>query len=429
VKLAYADASRDYRAMQTEARTATAPLAIAESAAPLVMEEADARAAAEHRLQETLAASERAALALPPSNLALEPGDLIRLENRPWRIVRLSGRFRREAEVIRDSAAPRGTPLSLAEGTLGALPAVYGLPLAILLDTHGPQGPGLYAAAAADPWPGALALYAEGPGGMDRLATLDARATAGETVSALTAAPPHRLDRTGSLDVRLDFGTLSSVTIRAMLDGANVAAIEVAASTWEVIQFANAALAGPSTWRLSHLLRGQAGTEHNISASLAPGARFVLLDGAAARLGLAPDTEHHLRLGPAHLPWDDPAFARIAITVSGDSVLPWAPAHARAARAPNGDIALQWIRRARDPAGRWTSGEPPLGEDAERYQLHIFDRETLKRTVETGTPSFLYTAAMQAADFAAPPPALTLRLAQVSPVNGPGPARLFTLTL
>jgi hypothetical protein len=264
---------------------------------------------------------------------------------------------------------------------------------------------------------------------MVRIATLDARATLGETVAPLPAAPPHRVDSTNTLDVRLDFGALASASTRAMLDGANVAALETAPGQWEVIQFAAAQLIGPDTWRLSRLLRGQAGTEPRIAATLLPGARFVLIDGAARLLGLAPDTQHRLRLGPSHLPWDDPAFAEIAITPSGDSALPWTPAHARATRAPNGDLALAWIRRARDPVGRWTAGEPPLGEDAERYRLELLDGPMPKRTIETREPAFLWTAAMQAADFATPPAALTLRIAQISPVNGPGPARLFTLPL
>ena len=46
----------------------------------------------------------------------------------------------------------------------------------------------------------------------------------------------------------------------------------------------------------------------------------------------------------------------------------------------------------------------------------------MKRSVEVTEPSFVYTAAMQTADFGAPQWNVSIRVAQISPVYGPGVA-------
>jgi len=99
----------------------------------------------------------------------------------------------------------------------------------------------------------------------------------------------------------------------------------------------------------------------------------------------------------------------------------------QAARA-GGDLVLSWVRRARDDAGSWSELEVALGEEAERYRLEILDGAAVKRRVETDAPGFLYTAAMQAADWggAAAAP-LSVRVAQISPRFGAGAARAAEL--
>ncbi len=75
-------------------------------------------------------------------------------------------------------------------------------------------------------------------------------------------------------------GTLASVDDLRLLGGSNLAAIRNADGEWEVIQFREAVLIAPSTYRLSRLLRGQAGTAGAMRVAVAAGAPFVLLDGA-----------------------------------------------------------------------------------------------------------------------------------------------------
>jgi hypothetical protein len=51
------------------------------------------------------------------------------------------------------------------------------------------------------------------------------------------------------------------------------------------------------------------------------------------------------------------------------------------------------------------------------------------RTVETLTPSYLYTLAQQAADFGAPPASLRVRVAQLRASGEPGLNKELTIPL
>ena len=77
----------------------------------------------------------------------------------------------------------------------------------------------------------------------------------------------------------------------------------------------------------------------------------------------------------------------------------------------------------------WETVEVPLGEDEERYRLEVLDAPggDPVRTVEVTSPAFLYTAAMQTADFGSAQWNVSIRVAQISPSYGPGvPAEQLT---
>jgi hypothetical protein len=70
----------------------------------------------------------------------------------------------------------------------------------------------------------------------------------------------------------------------------------------------------------------------------------------------------------------------------------------------------------------------PLSEDAEAYRLEILDAlgGTVLRTVDLTTPAYLYTAAMQTADFGETVWNVPMRVAQISAIYGAGtPAELL----
>ena len=95
--------------------------------------------------------------------------------------------------------------------------------------------------------------------------------------------------------------------------------------------------------------------------------------------------------------------------------------HLQGKRDPStGDWNLLWIRRTRMGGDSWESVEVPLAEEIEAYRLEILDGGDVVRSVDLDAPTFLYTAAMQIADFGSTQWNVTIRVAQVSQVYGAG---------
>ncbi len=93
-----------------------------------------------------------------------------------------------------------------------------------------------------------------------------------------------------------------------------------------------------------------------------------------------------------------------------------------------GDLAIAWTRRTRIGGDQWEASDVPLGEAFERYALDILDGATVKRTLTVSSPAATYAAADQTADFGGPAPSpLSVRVAQVSEIFGPGQPCAATL--
>ncbi|HEX7775159.1 MAG TPA: hypothetical protein VF449_01370, partial [Parvibaculum sp.] len=219
----------------------------------------------------------------------------------------------------------------------------------------------------------------------------------------------------------------------AVLGGANAAALETPEGEFEVIQFRDAALTAPSTYVLSGLLRGQAGTEAAMCAPLAAGARFVLLDGAISEIGMS-DAERGLArvwaYGPAPKPLDDVSYVRETRSFKGIGLRPFSPVHVKAARAAGGDIALTWTRRTRTGGDSWEGTDVPLGEESEAYEVDIVSGGVAIRTLSASTPAATYVAASQTADFGSTSfTTLTVRVVQISRAFGRGTIREATLNV
>jgi hypothetical protein len=101
--------------------------------------------------------------------------------------------------------------------------------------------------------------------------------------------------------------------------------------------------------------------------------------------------------------------------------------HLRATRAAEG-VTLTWIRRTRVNGDSW-SGEVPLGEQSEAYEVDILDGMDVVRTLSASQPSVLYAAADELADFGAPQSSLSVRVVQLSATVGRGFAAEAVLTM
>jgi hypothetical protein len=402
-----------------------------------VLSYAVASGLADTMLQDTWAGREAVSLVLPQRALALEPADVVTLDvdgdARTLLVTRIedAGLRRIEARTI-DPDVLSATPVTATRtltppvAVTGVRPEVTLLDLPLLTGTEPGYAPRV--AAFVTPWPGAIALsIGTAATGFAPRQILERRAVMGELTEALPLGPVARWDRANSISVRLYGGAIAGEPELAVLNGANAAAIGTAETGFEVVQFATATLVGPRTWRLEGLLRGQAGPGDVMAAGHDAGARFVLLDRAVVPLDLSAAESAlglTLRAGAARAVYDPDTFVDVPIIAARRGLKCLAPVHAQAVRDTGGDVTITWIRQTRIGGDAWEPVEVPLGETSEAYRLAIYDGVTLRRTLAVTEPRAVYSAAMQAADFGAPPSTISISINQVSPTDGLG----FTLT-
>lgn len=438
-KVRFLSLEDDYQQAVAEARRLTgASGRVAQADIAVVLDDALARPIAETWLFEAWAARERASFALPPSALAIEPGDVVTIaagnRTRPLRIIDISSHGMREmearsidADVYDRVALPSRTPPPQPPVQIGS-PALAFLDLPLMPGQVLPEAG--FVAAAQVPWPGSVALYMSPlTSGYQLKALTNVAATMGVTETALAPGPEGRIDRATRLRVKLMRGALSSADLVTTLAGANVAAVRNAGGAWEVIQFLNAELVGTLTYELSGLLRGQGGTEGAMASAVAAGASFVLLDNAVTAVPLSLGELHlpfNWRYGPGNRGIGDASYVTATHSYRGIGLRPLSPARVKANRS-SGDIAISWIRRTRIGGDSWEVTDVPLGETDERYEVDVLSGTTVKRTLVSTVPTVTYTSAQQTADFGSVQASVDIAVHQVSGVYGRGAARAATV--
>ena len=438
-KLAYVNSAGDYRQAIAEARRLAAGSGrIAQADLAIAMTPDQAAQIAETWLYETWTARERARFTLPPSRLAVEPGDTLAIRSggraRAFRVTEINEHGEREIEALAiDVAIYRPTSATGRRVRLGS-PPVAGLPLVEFLDLPLLRGDEAeetgYVAAIQTPWPGGVAFYSSPEAtGFKVAAIVPAPATAGVLLDAMPSGPAGRLDKATSVRVLLDRGELTSASRLAMLGGANVAAVRHAAGEWELVQFETATLVAAGTYALSGFLRGQAGTEKAMIDGFTAGSRFVLIDAAVTPVELS-TSEIGLpltwRYGPSDRDLGEESYASQVHRFRGVGRRPLSPVHVRGRRTA-GDLQLTWIRRTRIGGDTWDTLEVPLGEESERYEIDVLSGAAVVRTIVTETPLAVYSQAQQLADFGAAQSAIDLRIHQVNAAWGRGCAASATV--
>ena len=440
-----AHADEDYDSALVEARRiTTGAVRVTAESFPVAVAPEEAERRCRRALMETWTARERASFALPPSRLALDPGDVVIFSDgtaTEFRLTRIADGLARRIEAVRQDREVYDLSPGAQRAAAVARSVPLGAPQLVVLDlphltsTHTPPRPLI--AVDADPWPGTVAvLRSPETSGWASFATITRRARIGTLVSDLPAGPVWRWDRGAVLEIDLPWGQLESVTDLQLFGGANAFAVESAAGTWEILQARDVTLVAPGRYRLTTLLRGQRGTEHAIGNPAPAGARVVVLDKAVAELPFTAGEiglPWNLAVGPGTRPVSDPSYKTLSLTPSGASLRPFAPVHLGARSEPLGDITLTWTRRSRNPAAdSWEATEVPLLDQPEAWEVDILDGATVKRTLTAGTATFTYSTADQIADWGAalaPGTALTIRVAQLSPSLGRGIPAEATITL
>ena len=232
-------ADEEYDAMSVEARRATgAALRVTSETFAIATPAGDAERRCRRALLEEWVGRETASFRLPPSRLALDPGDVVRLDHdgrlAALRLTSVADAGARAIEAVRTDASAYGlapgsdrsprvsrrwstgrrrSRSSTCRSSARASPA------------HQPL-----AAVHAVPWPGRIAAWTSpGEDGFTLATTLGRPARMGRLVSPLYAGPTSRFDLGNVAIVDLAYGTLASVTDLALFAGANALAVEASA--------------------------------------------------------------------------------------------------------------------------------------------------------------------------------------------------------
>ncbi|MFC7053809.1 glycoside hydrolase/phage tail family protein [Hansschlegelia quercus] len=432
LKLRYLDPDADYRQSAVDARRlAGEGKAVAEVSLALALDADEAQALADGMLIEASVARERGEWALPPSRLALEPGDLVRFSAHGrtmlMRLDSVGEEFARPVKATRADPDAREVERVVAERRPPGDPARAAAPVFEVLDlplltgdepAHAPR-----LAAYGKPWTPVAVYRSENVESFLLDQVLASPATIGRLTAPLGAHPSGRFDRTNALEVEIGPDrVLESRAEEAVLAGGNVAAVRGASGAWEVLQFLDAELVGAGRWRLTGLLRGQAGTEDAIGAD--EGAAFVLIDQRTPPAGLGSGALGRLvtwRAGPATKPRNDATYVETAVPIGGRGLLPYAPVRLTAQRdAGTGDVTLEWTRRTRIGGDDFDIREVRLGEETEAYEISILSDGALVRTAETPSPRYVYAHVAQQEDFGGLPASLAFTVRQLSAEAGLG---------
>jgi hypothetical protein len=435
VHLAFTSSEWDYRpASALSRRLEGATRRLAEGEVALVTHGAAAQHAADVWLQDLWVARERISFLLRPGFVDLEVGDVIRVPIagtlRMFRVLRIAEQGARKVEAraidlsIFDHRVQRSQEAALSAPVLPGVPHVEILDLALARE----DVPVLqYVAAFADPWPGALSLYVRNGGGFVFFGSVTRCAIMGETLDAVSPGPVGRFDLATSFRVSLRGGAPASVSDDDLLAGRNMLALQGGDGRWELIGFGRADLVDAGVWNISRLLRGFGGEEDLAARLLPAGAKVVMVDEALVPLAQGLDRlgiKQSFRIGPHKRDYADATYLPFDAMASALSLKPYAPVRATGRRGPEG-VHISFLRRTRRNGDNWEGLEVPLGEDSEAYVVDVLAGTQVKRSLSCNTPSVLYFAQQELADFGAAQSVLSLRIAQVSAAVGRG----FDLTV
>lgn len=244
-----------------------------------------------------------------------------------------------------------------------------------------------------------------------------------------TSLPPSsisgRWTNDAFLDVRLFVGQLFSTDEINVLSGVNALAAQSQSGGWEILQFANAELIAENTWRLSKLLRGQAGTEVEAESGTAFGSDIILLNAAVVPLVLNGGdigAELNWQIGPFGSELGGAEFTSATYTPGYRGFQPFRPVHLNVATANAGALTIDWIRRDRLNSDDWGAVEFPMSEDSENYLVSFSNMSGQRIEFPVSEPQAVVTAAQLAASFGSQEQTVSVSVAQISATHGAGPA-------
>lgn len=426
--ITYADPARDYQDTVQHARRFQAgqrARSLREVRVPVILTADQARQLAEQSLHEAWVSRTSYKLLAPYRWTTLDPGDVITtLQAGRTSLLRIQQVQNGANGILDITAVAYDRHIYTASMSVGAVAdAITAQTLTMLaptglflLDTHllrdVDEGSGYYLAMAPQGggnWHGATAFSSVDGNAWRSEDTLTSAVDYGSTLTALAVGSPYVIDYGHTVDVRMARGALSSISEAELINGFNAALLGN-----EIVQWQTATPLDATSWRLSNLLRGRRGTEWAIPDHAA-GERFIVLTTAALRreeMGLSEVGTSRMYRGVTMntdmLTTTGQAFVNTALGLKCYSV-----DHVHGTRNPAQDLTVTWTRRTR-LGGLWVDGrDVPLGESTgEHYEIDVMDGATVVRTLESTTPSVVYTASAQTTDFGSPQSTVTVTIFQ-----------------
>jgi hypothetical protein len=403
---------------------------------PLVLDRELGQTIANRLFSNAKVARDEVKFALPPSNLDIALGDYISIGESPftYRVDRIEDFGARLVEGVRvergvyDAVSGNGLSREPVPVPTETTPHFAFLDLPLLKGSEAAHAP--HFAATAVPWGNGVAVYnSSSVDGFSLNTVSEIPAVFGDTLSVLPRSETMRWDRGDGVLVKFS-GDIQARGELDVLNGANAAAIRFEQGDWEVFQFSGADLQADGSYRLTDLLRGQAGTEWVMPEEWPIGSEIVILGEGVGQIELAETArglERNYRIGPARKPVSNEGYVQVTETFDGVGLRPYTPVHLRRGSDGIGGVQVNWIRRTRIDGDNWQSFEVPLGEDLERYHLRVWKEGNLLRETETTEPAWNYTAGEIATDGANG--AVDIEVAQLSGRFGIGPYNRMTVNV
>ena len=257
----------------------------------------------------------------------------------------------------------------------------------------------------------------DGGGTWSYVGQVTQNAVVGTTITVLPPGNSVTWDEASTVDVTLSHGTLESRPAGDVLNYFNAALIGA-----EIVQFKQASLIAANTYRLSGLLRGRLGTEHEVDRHIA-NEPFLMLNSLQSIS--FPTSEWHMdklyRIGPSTLPITDEKYRDYTVNLNGLGARPYSVCHVSGFKDGTGSLTVSWVRRAR-MNGDWKPyTDVPVGENSETYQVDVVSADgNIKRTITVNEPKAVYSANEQIVDFGSLQAVVRVRIYQMSEVYGRG---------
>lgn len=379
-------------------------------------------------------------IVLPPTYTGLQPADVIALvDNSSTHSVRLAGiNYLPDGRLECSARMASSTiyiPAAVGEegASSGQVLTYPGASVAAMLDipcVHSSymDKPGFVGAMAGylDTWRGGV-LFRSDDSGQSWVGAQGFNpppCVFGTAYGSIGAGSTHVIDEASSISVLMAAGSLSSVSLSQLYNGANHFAYG-AHGRWEIIAARTCTPGASGTYVLSGLMRGRFGTERNMT-SHATGDTVALLDANTVRfIGMGIDSLNLTRLYRAvSTGMSLYSVADMEMAYTGENLKCLSPVYLNGNRAQaTQDWSLSWTRRTRTAVEPFSGLNQPLGESSEAYEVEIWDAgyTTLKRTITGLTAaSCSYTVAQQTTDFGAPQATLYVRVFQLSSSVGRG---------